>query len=251
MSNAWALAVLLLVGCAPKQERRRDPLMQALAAADRVWADRAAVGIDTAEMAYTSLLARWPGEPEVWGRLAGTAWSRAMLSPEQARAWHEAGREQAMRCLLRDRRLESAVLLRGDRLDADVLLGIKRRDGSCLVYAAAHTVMLVRARGEGAMLDLADVGPLVAHAAGLDDVEPALRRWAEGSALVMAGDDPLAARALLAEAVTLAPGQLFFVLEAERAFPDLAGSWSGVPPDPVWKTENAALEAARVSAGGR
>ena len=109
--------------------------------------------------------------------------------------------------------------------------------------------MLVRARGDGALLDLADVPPLVERAAALGDAAPALRRWAEGTALSMSGGDLLAARALLVEAVALAPGQLFFVVEAERLFPDLAGSLDAAPPDPVWKTENAALSAARVTPG--
>ncbi|MBM4367482.1 MAG: hypothetical protein FJ102_14815, partial [Deltaproteobacteria bacterium] len=78
------IALLLVIGCAPKAERQKDPVIAALAAADRQWAERSTLGIDAAEMAYTTLLARWPGEPRVWGRLARTAWSRALVSPGEA-----------------------------------------------------------------------------------------------------------------------------------------------------------------------
>lgn len=228
----------------PKAERQKDPVIAALAAADRQWADRSTLGIDAAEMAYTTLLARWPGEPRVWGRLARTAWSRALVNPGEARAWHEAGREQAMRCLLRDGRLEGAVTRVGDHLDTEMLDGIKGRDASCLVYAAAHTVMLVRLRGEGALLDLEDVPPLVTRAGALGEVEPALRRWAEAGELQLRGAEPSRVRKLHAEAVALAPGQAFYAAEALRAFPDLEGSLAISAPDPAWKIENAAILAA-------
>ncbi len=245
------IAILLVVACAPKAARQKDPVITALAAADRQWAQRSTVGIDAAEMAYTTLLARWPGEPRVWGRLARTAWSRALVNPADARAWHEAGREQAMRCLLRDGRLEEAVIRGGDHLDDDVLEGIKGRDSACLVYAAAHTVMLVRLRGEGAMLDLGDVPPLVARAEALGEAEPALRRWTAASELMIRGAEPSRARVLHAEAVALAPGQAFYAAEALRAFPDLAGTLPDSVPDTEWQIENAAVNATFSISDGR
>lgn len=235
------LAAAGLVACTGAAKRTADPLVAALATADKTWESRATTGsVDAAERAYAALLATWSEEGRVLWRLSRVAWSRALIAPVDASIWHEAGREYAMRCLVATPEFGESVYLIGDRLTATALAEIPPETSSCAVYAAAHTAALARSRGVGAALDLADVGPLLAAAERVSPgTEAALAAWTTGNLAFQSGA-LVEARAALRLAAESAVGQRFYRTDALALFPDMANLPEG--NDPVWALENGVAE---------
>lgn len=227
------LALTLWSGCAPKVAPA-DSFVAAIAAADRVWEDRAASGgLEVSERAYTVLLAERPDSPDVRWRLARAALSRRLIDGDNAAMWHEIGREHALRCLSADVGIVEGIARTGDRLLPEMVRAAVVPP-ECAALAAAHVVGLARARGLGSALDLEDAVALLAAPAPAGGVERAWQRWAAGTLAT----DVVASRAALREAVQLAPGVLFFREAAVRAFPDLDGVLPPATPDPAWALEN-------------
>lgn len=233
-----SLLALLLGGCPAHAPRAADSFGASLSAADEVWSARAASGgVDAAESAYAALFGMRPESAELLWRLSRAAWSRALIDPDNAQTWHEVGREYAMRCVMTDPGVAATVAKRGDRLD-NAMLASATLPSECLVFAGAHVVALVEARGAGARLDLEDSEPLLAMAAPDTTAEPAAREWAAGRWLTLSGVTPDAARAHLLAAATLAPGVRFYRDAALQSFPDLADTLAPFTPEPAWALEN-------------